>query len=132
MFQVLSGLLRFFLKGLVGVAVLILLQDLVVLLLTRREEATWCDRANRDGANLPKFGHALVSIILLDHFGVVLRMLNLYVLIQTALGSITLGAVLNGTLIVSGDLGGRPSMPLFLFIIDLEGHAEHFLVFAFI
>ena len=66
---------------LVRVTVFILLRDFLILLMAGREKAAWSHAANRDGANLTELGHTLISIILLDHFGIVIWMLDLDVLI---------------------------------------------------
>ena len=81
---------------------------------------------------MTELSHALISIVLLNHLGVVIWMLDLDVLIQTSLRTIALWAVFNRTFVMSSDLGGRSSMSLLLFIINFEGHAQNFLVFAFI
>lgn len=61
-----------------------------------------------------------------------IRMLYFNVLIQTTLGSITFGTVLNGAFIVSCDLGGSPPVTLFLLVVDFEWHAEHLFVVSLI
>jgi len=97
-----------------------------------REKPAWSHAANRDGTDLTELSHALIGIVLLDHLGVVIWMLDLDVLIQTSLRTIALGAVLNRTFVMSSDLGSRSSVSLLLFIIDFEWHTQNFLVFAFI
>ena len=117
---------------LVRVTVLFLLLDLLVLLLASGEEAAWSHAADGDGANLTKLSHALVGVVLLDHLGVVIGMLDLDMLIQTSLRTVALWAVLNRTFVMSCDLSGSSPVSLFLLIIDFEGHAQHFFVFALI
>lgn len=59
-------------------------------------------------------------------------MLDLDVLIQTALAAVALRAIFQWALIVARDLCSRPTMTLLLLVVDLEGHIEHFLVLALI
>ena len=59
-------------------------------------------------------------------------MLYFNVLIQTTLGSITLGTVLNRAFIVSRDFGGSSPMSFFLLVVDFEWHTEHFFVVSLI
>ena len=104
----------------------------MVLLLACGEQAAGSHAAHGDRTNLTELSHALVSIVLLDHLGVVVWMLYLDVLIQTSLGTVALRAVFDRTFVVPSNLGGRSSMSLLLFIINFEWHAQNFLVFAFI
>lgn len=73
-------------------------------------------------SHVDQLGHRLLRIILLDYFLVVLRMFELDMLIETALGAITLGAVFDRALVVSSDLGGSSPMSLFLFIVNFKWH----------
>ena len=104
----------------------------LILLLTCGEQSAWRHAAHWDGPDLAQLRHALVGIVLLDHLGVVVRMLDLNVLVQTTLGAVALGAVLYRTLVVASALGGRSPMSFLLLVVDLEGHAQHLFVFAFI
>ena len=55
-------------------------------------------------------------------------MLYFNVLIQTALGSIALGTVLNRAFIVSCDFGGSPPVSFLLLVVNFEWHTEHLFV----
>ena len=55
-------------------------------------------------------------------------MLEFDVLVQAALRTVALWAVLDGTLVVSGDLGGSSAMTLLFLVVDLKWHVEHILV----
>ena len=59
-------------------------------------------------------------------------MLDLDVLIQTALAAVALRAIFQWALIVARDLRSRPTVTLLLLVVNLEGHVEHFLVLALI
>ena len=55
-------------------------------------------------------------------------MLEFDVLVEAALRTVALWAVLDRTLVVSGDLGGSSAMALLFLVVDLKWHVEHILV----
>lgn len=64
----------------------------------------------------------------MDHFLVVFGVLQLDVLVQAALGAVTLWTVLNWALVMPRDFGCSSPVPLLLFIVDLKWHIQHYLV----
>lgn len=96
------------------------------------EETAWSHAANWDGANLSKLRHRLVGVVLLYHLSVVFRVLNFNMLIQTTFRSVAFWAVVNWTLVMSGDFSCSSSMPLLFLVVDLERHSQNFLVLSLV
>ena len=82
--------------------------------------------------HIDQLRHGLLCVALLDHLLVVLWVLQLYVLVQTSLGAVALRTVFDGALVVTSDLSRRPAMPLFLLIVDLKRHVQHYLMVSLV
>ena len=110
------------------VVLLVVLPRRVILVMPAPLTPVHCMHAPDHCSKLSEVCNLLVSIILLDHLLIVLRVFQLNMLIKTPFTAITLGTVVNRTLVMPSNLGRSPSMPLLLLIIDFKCDAQHVLM----
>ena len=69
-----------------------------------------------------------LGVVFLDHLLVILRVLQLNVLVETAFRAVRLRTLRHRAAVVTHDLSGGTPVPLLLLVVDLEGHAQDLLV----